>query len=120
MPGQPPPSIKPSQPLPPQLQSQLETRFRADFSGVQVHVNSNAAMQLGARSFTLGQDVHFAPGQERHLLGHELAHVVQQSGGQGSPGPLPAGEGDRIVTNGQLAGDQPVSSDPGGDAGSAP
>ncbi len=120
MPGQPPPSIKPSQRLPPHLQSHLETRFGADFSGVQVHVNSNAAMQLGSRSFTQGTDVHFAPGQERHLLGHELSHVVQQAQGRVAPASLPPGEGDRIVINGQLQGDPPISPDPGSDTSSAP
>jgi hypothetical protein len=115
MPGQPPPTVKPTQPLPPNLQSHLETLFGTSFGGVQVHVNSNAAMQLGVRSFTTGQDIHFAPGQERHCLGHEISHVVQQSGGRAASSSIPPGEGDRLVTNGQLSGDPPIAPDPGGD-----
>ena len=42
---------------------------------------------VDARAFTLGHDVYFAAGSSepassegRRLLGHELAHVVQQEG----------------------------------------
>jgi hypothetical protein len=121
MPGRPPPSVKPPQPLPENLRARMETAFGADFSSVRLHVSSNAAMQLGARSFTQGEDIHFAPGQEHRLLGHELTHVVQQRSGRVAPGGLLPGEGDRLVTNGQLAGDAPISSEPspGGERGGA-
>jgi hypothetical protein len=61
----------------------------ADFSDVRIHPNSSKAPEVGALAYTQGNDVHFAPGQfspntnsGRHLLGHELAHVVQQRQGR--------------------------------------
>lgn len=77
-------------PLPSDVRSQMEGAFGADFSGVRVHTDSPAAARIQARAFTHGTDVHFAPGQfqpdssgGRHLLAHELTHVVQQSSGVG-------------------------------------
>ena len=68
----------------------FEPRFGQDFSGVRVHNNSSAhraADSIGARAFTLGNDVAFAEGQfepetpdGQRLLAHELTHVIQQSG----------------------------------------
>ena len=66
-----------------------------DFAGVRVHTDSDLAPRIGASAFTLGQDIHFAPGQYRPgrprsgtwLLSHELTHVVQQGGGGGSRRP---------------------------------
>ena len=44
---------------------------------------------IGAIAFTWGSDIHFAPGhynphsiQGQQLLGHELAHVLQQRAGR--------------------------------------
>ncbi len=64
-------------------------RFGSDFSGVRIHDDSAAAdsaRQIGALAYTLGSHIAFAPGRfapqsgpGRHLLAHELAHVVQQS-----------------------------------------
>jgi len=74
--------------LDPALRAAFEQRFGADFSAVRIHTNTAAAAQLQARAFTDGRDIvfgdrQFAPdtvaGQRR--LAHELAHVVQQSGG---------------------------------------
>ncbi|HEX6372982.1 MAG TPA: DUF4157 domain-containing protein [Longimicrobium sp.] len=66
----------------------MEQRFGHDFSRVRVHADSRAAgaaASLGARAFTLGDDVVFGRGEYapgtvlgRALLAHELAHVVQQ------------------------------------------
>jgi hypothetical protein len=66
----------------------MERRFGADFGGVRIHTDGNAARmsrQLGADAFTIGHDVYFAPGhyapasdRGRHLLAHELAHTIQQ------------------------------------------
>jgi hypothetical protein len=74
--------------LDPGTRSLLESRFGQDFSGVRVHSDSAASESsraIGARAYTSGQDIYFAPGQYssgssegRHLLAHELAHVVQQ------------------------------------------
>jgi len=67
----------------------FEPRLGHDLSRVRIHTNDRAAesaRQIGARAFTLGRDVVFASGQYvpgtfagRHLLAHELAHVIQQS-----------------------------------------
>ena len=79
-------------PLPPTTRAFFEPRFGADFSGVRVHTDSRAtetAKSLQARAFTVGQNIAFGSGQYapesqagRHLLAHELTHVVQQNGGQ--------------------------------------
>ncbi len=76
------------QPLEPRLRQCLEAAFGANFADVRVHVGREAA-SLGALAFTSGSDVYFAPGQYdtesergRHLLAHELAHVVQQRTGR--------------------------------------
>ena len=75
-------------PLPRVLLARMEAAFGADFSGVRVHVGPQAA-RIGALAFTTGNDLYFAPGQYqpdsvrgRQLIGHELAHVVQQRQGR--------------------------------------
>jgi GH24 family phage-related lysozyme (muramidase) len=69
----------------------FEPRFGLDLAAVRVHTESragDAARSVGARAFTVGENIVFAPGEfapgsagGRHLLAHELAHVVQQRGG---------------------------------------
>ncbi|MCX4244142.1 DUF4157 domain-containing protein [Paraliomyxa miuraensis] len=79
-------------PLEPQLRRSMEASFGADFSGVRVH-QGPAAPSMGALAFTMGEELHFAPGlydpttrEGLELLGHELAHVVQQREGRvGNP-----------------------------------
>jgi hypothetical protein len=73
-------------PLPPPLQHRLETAFGQDFAGVRIHEGHDATL-AGALSFAKGDNIYFAPGQYRphdsagqELIGHELAHVVQQRG----------------------------------------
>lgn len=79
------------QPLPHDVRKPMEQAFGADFSSVRIHTDQQSA-QLGqslqAHAFTVGRDIFLRPqnqnlgsraGQE--LLAHELAHVVQQSGG---------------------------------------
>ncbi|ACY14285.1 eCIS core domain-containing protein [Haliangium ochraceum] len=75
-------------PLPEAVQAKMGRAFGTDFSAVRVHEGAQAE-NLGALAYTQGSDIHFAPGQyapESHsgqeLLGHELAHVVQQSQGR--------------------------------------
>lgn len=77
-------------PLPAPLQHQMETAFGTSFSDVRVHQGHEATL-LGAQSFTRGHDIHFAPGvydpstpSGQEMVGHELAHVVQQRSGVGS------------------------------------
>ncbi|HSW19040.1 MAG TPA: DUF4157 domain-containing protein [Ramlibacter sp.] len=79
--------------LEPATRQLMESRFRHDFGNVRVHADARAAasaQSVGARAYTVGEDVVFNCGQYapatpagRHLLAHELAHVVQQGGGTG-------------------------------------
>lgn len=75
-------------PLPTAIQARLEAYFGADFSAVRIHEGPQASA-IGALAFTMGSDIHFAPGRYqpdqnhgRQLLCHELAHVVQQRSGR--------------------------------------
>lgn len=74
--------------LPEAVQQKMESFFGASFGDVRVHVGPEAPA-IGALAFTLGSDIYFAPGQYdpasprgQQLLGHELAHVVQQRQGR--------------------------------------
>lgn len=74
--------------MPRDVQEKMEASFGADFSAVRVHEGARSEA-LGARAFTQGADIHFAPGEYQpaslagqELLGHELAHVVQQRQGR--------------------------------------
>jgi hypothetical protein len=78
-------------PLAPELRSYFEPRFGRDFSHVRVHtdaVAATAARAVHARAYTLGRDIVFGSGAYapsshagRHLIAHELTHVVQQGRG---------------------------------------
>lgn len=67
----------------------FESRLGYDFSGVRIHTGNSAvhaAESVHARAFTLGPNIVFGAGQfqpdsqrGRHLLAHELTHVVQQN-----------------------------------------
>jgi hypothetical protein len=73
-------------PLAPDVRSFMEPRFGADFSGVRVHIGSEAVQmnrELNAQAFTHGSDVYFGAGKSagnNELTAHELTHVVQQTG----------------------------------------
>ena len=72
----------------------LEPLFGTSFADVRLHddgASHEAARNLDAHAFTIGQHIHFAAGRHRpaqragmHLLAHELTHTVQQRG------PMPA------------------------------
>lgn len=82
----------PGRSLPDRLRETSEQFFGHDFSTVRLHIGSEAGA-LGARAFTAGDRIVVAPGAYkpdtlagRQLLGHELAHVVQQRTGRvGAP-----------------------------------
>ena len=73
----------------------MESRFGANFSDVKVHTGIHAGIlnrSLNAQAFTHGSDVYFGEGkynpesrQGKHLLAHELTHVVQQGNAPISP-----------------------------------
>jgi hypothetical protein len=76
------------QALPGDVQAKMGAAFGADFASVRVHEGPHVT-DMGAAAYTQGADIHFAPGQYQpgsqggqELIGHELAHVVQQSQGQ--------------------------------------
>lgn len=78
--------------LPLDVQSKMEHVMGADFSNVNVHANSSQASGMGALAYAQGNDIHFAPGQYspdtqngQKIIGHELAHVVQQRQGRVLP-----------------------------------
>jgi hypothetical protein len=74
--------------MPEEVRGRMETAFGVDFSPVRIHEGPQAEA-VGALAYTQGTDIHFAPGQYQpasqrgqELLGHEMAHVVQQSQGR--------------------------------------
>jgi GH24 family phage-related lysozyme (muramidase) len=79
----------------------MEPRFGHDFSRVRVHTDvpaADSARAVDALAYTVGHQVVFGTGQYapattagQRLLAHELAHVVQQTGG------FPAGRAARAA-----------------------
>ena len=88
-------------PLDAGARSFLEERLGADFSDVRVHTGARAdesARSIEAQAYTVGTDVVFRSGvyepespAGRHVLAHELAHVVQQKAGPVAGSPAPGG-----------------------------
>jgi outer membrane protein OmpA-like peptidoglycan-associated protein len=84
----------------------MQSRLGADLGHVRVHTGPAAASlnrDLGANAFTQGRDIFFgegrAPGKDA-LTAHELAHVVQQSGGSphgSSAAALSARPGEHLI-----------------------
>lgn len=76
------------QPLSNSVRSFFEARFGEDFGDVRVHTDNRSdrlTRSLEAKAFTVGSDIFFrseaySPHSEegKHLMAHELAHVVQQ------------------------------------------
>jgi hypothetical protein len=81
----------PGREMEPATRREMESRIGFDFGRVRLHTDARAgesAQGLSARAYTVGSDVVFAPGkyapqttEGRHLLAHELTHVVQQTSG---------------------------------------
>ena len=78
--------------IPDHARAGLEAATGAELGGVRLHSGPAAsaiAASQDARAVTIGQDIHFAEGEDdyqsdggEHLLAHEIAHVVQQRGTQ--------------------------------------
>jgi hypothetical protein len=74
--------------LPRDVRNEMSESIGADFSKVRIHTGEKAAAlsdEIGAQAFTHGNDVYFNSGKYdtdssagKHLLAHELTHVVQQ------------------------------------------
>ncbi len=75
-------------PLPESVRSYFEPRFAYDFSQVRIHTDAHAAesaLAVNARAFTFGRNIVFGASEYspetsrgKHLVAHELTHVVQQ------------------------------------------
>src|SRR5919198_2606875 len=85
-------------PLEAGIRDQLSTNLGHDFGPVRVHTGPEAdrsARGMGARAYTVGNDVVFAHGAYdplstpgRRLIAHELAHVAQHGGRAHAPNHL--------------------------------
>lgn len=85
-------------PLDPRLRTDMEERFGTSLEDVRVHTDARAGEIAGrqnARAYTLGSDIVFGASEYapntargRRLIGHELAHVVQQQLGGGAGGAI--------------------------------
>jgi hypothetical protein len=78
-------------PLQPEVRADMEGRFGQSFGDVRVHTDGAAhesAKSVNAQAYTVGTNIVFQrdkydPGSEsgKHMLAHELTHVVQQRSG---------------------------------------
>jgi hypothetical protein len=78
-------------PLDTATRTDMESRFGHDFGDVRVHTDGAAhdsARSVNAQAYTVGSDIVFQQGNYdpasdtgRHMLAHELTHVVQQRSG---------------------------------------
>jgi hypothetical protein len=85
----------PGEPLDAAVRAPMEARFGRKFGDVRVHtgaVAAESAQAVNALAYTVGSQIVFRQGQYqpgsakgRHLLAHELAHVVQQAGATKNP-----------------------------------
>ena len=79
----------PGAPLASGTRARMETRLAHNFAAIRVHDGSGASRasrDLGARAFTVGQDIVFGEGalapstaEGERLLAHELTHAVQNA-----------------------------------------
>ena len=74
-------------PIPDGLRQKMEQLFDFDFTAVRIH--ENPRVRAIGHAFTHGKNIYLAPGQWNpesreclEVLGHELAHVVQQAQGR--------------------------------------
>jgi len=84
----------PGQPLDPSTRNFMEPRFGHDFGNVRVHTDAGAAESaraVNALAYTIGPNIVLPPDQYkpasiegRKLLAHELTHVLQQTGADGT------------------------------------
>jgi hypothetical protein len=79
------------QALPTRVLRELESSFGESLGDVRVHEDGRADA-LGTLAFTAGSEIHFGRGRYdtrsdagRRLLGHEVAHVLQQRAGRVPP-----------------------------------
>lgn len=115
----------PGQPLDPAIRAFMEPRFGRDFSHVRVHSGPTAeksARDVNAHAYAFDTHIVFGPNKYspttlagKHLLAHELSHVVQQTGVHGkgkSPEQIQRSFKDKLnwlaTTTGDLIGEPEV------------
>ena len=70
--------------MPDGLKAGVEALSGISLDGVTVHYDSAEPARHDALAYAQGNDIHVAPGQERHLP-HEAWHVVRQAQGRVAP-----------------------------------
>ena len=114
-------------PIPAPIRARAEGLFNADFRDVRFHADApaaQAAARVSARAFTVDNDIYFGAGWFRpetpdgaRLIGHELAHVVQQRNGLSSAdlgGPDDRYEQEADAAGSSFAAGDPISISGGG------
>ena len=88
----------------------LGSRYARDIGNVWLHLDSGMAGADGSDAVTLGRHVHVAPGVRLTpgLLAHEIAHVVQQTGGGRGLSPMPTGPLRQKRGDPEPTGDEPL------------
>jgi hypothetical protein len=96
--GTAPPAQAGGAPLPAGVRGTMERAFGVGFGGVRVVAGDPAVARMGAQAFARNEQLHFAPGAYApgtpagdELIGHELAHVVQQRDGRVARGQAKGG-----------------------------
>ena len=69
------------QPMSPQLREKFEPGFGADFSNIRIS-RGHIPQELGVQAEAQGTDILLDESAGMDVLGHELAHVVQQAQGR--------------------------------------
>lgn len=88
-------------PLDPGIRKAMESGLGHDFGDVRIHTDpaaSDSAKAVNAQAYTVGNQIVFGQGkyapdthEGKHMLAHELTHVVQQRSGPVSGTPAPGG-----------------------------
>jgi outer membrane protein OmpA-like peptidoglycan-associated protein len=91
----------PGQPLDAATRAFFEPRLGQDFSGVRVHNDVQASLstrEVKALAYTFRHDIafragHYSPASEsgKHLIAHELGHVLNQTAGRAATQPAQIG-----------------------------
>ena len=104
----------PGQPLDRGARAFFEPRLDRDLGDVRIHTDGAAgrsAQAVGAQAYAVGRHIAFAPGRYapdtldgRRVLGHELAHTIQQGAAAGTlrraPPPTPTTQPATVPTPG--------------------
>ena len=120
-----PRTVQGARPLPDAVRARMERAFGADFSSVVVR-QDDTATAMEALAYTRGEVITVRPGwagphtpQGQELLGHELAHVVQQRNGRVGGAGLtedPSLEAEADEAGDRVARGEPVVAGAGGPA----